>query len=244
MRSDISLISLNVEHSKHLDAIKVFLEREKPDIFCAQEIIDGDIPFFEKIAGSLVCFAPMLVLAREPKPVIWGIALFSRLPVRFHQVVYYKGDKDHMHEYAKEAPVLSNALTNRALAYADVEKDGEIFRIGTTHFTWTPDGQADDAQRHDLEELFRVLDAAGDISFAGDFNAPRGWEIFSALAARYKDNIPLRYDTSIEGNSHRNSLKRMVDGLFTTPAYEACDVDMVSGVSDHHAIRARIRKAK
>lgn len=238
MQPGISLVSLNVEHSKHLEVIGKFLEKEKPDIFCAQEIIDRDIPFFEKIAGPLVCFAPMLVLAREPKPVFWGVALFSRLPVRSHQVAYYKGDKEHIHEYDKEAP----ALANRVLAYADFEKEGEIFRIGTTHFTWTPDGQADDAQRRDLKELFRVLDAAGDISFAGDFNAPRGWEIFSALAARYRDNIPLRYDTSIEGNPHRNSIKRMVDGLFTSRAYEAYDVDMVSGVSDHYAIRARIRK--
>lgn len=238
MRPDISLISLNVEHSKHLDVIKVFLEKEKPDVFCAQELFEHDIPFFEKIAGPLVCFAPMLVLAREPKPVFWGIALFSRLPVRSHQILYYEGNKNQIREYDEEAP----ALANRALAYADVEKDGEIFRIGTTHFTWTPDGQADDAQRRDLKGLFRVLDTVDDIAFTGDFNAPRGWETFSALAARYKDNIPLRYDTSIEGNPHRNSIKRMVDGLFTSPAYEAYDVDMVSGVSDHYAIRARIQK--
>lgn len=136
----------------------------------------------------------------------------------------------------------TTALMSRPLAYADFEKDGNIFRIGTTHFTWTADGQADEAQRRDLKNLFKILDATGDIAFAGDFNAPRGLEIFSALSERFKDNIPQHYDTSIEGNPRRNSLKLMVDGLFTTSLYEAYDVEMISGVSDHYAIKARLRK--
>ncbi|MBI5004977.1 MAG: endonuclease/exonuclease/phosphatase family protein [Candidatus Lloydbacteria bacterium] len=238
MPPHISLISLNVEHSKHLDAIKAFLERETPDVFCAQEILDCDIPFFEKIAGPLVCFAPMLMLSREPKPVFWGVAIFSQLPVRAYEATYYHGDKNHIRMYDKKNP----SAASRVFLCADIEKDASIFRIGTTHFTWTSDGQADDAQRRDLNALFRALDTAGGIALTGDFNAPRGWEIFSALSERFKDNIPPRYDTSIEGSPHRNSIKRMVDGLFTTPAYEARDVDMVSGVSDHYAIRALIRK--
>ncbi|MBI2045888.1 MAG: endonuclease/exonuclease/phosphatase family protein [Parcubacteria group bacterium] len=240
MSPRISLISLNVEHSKHLETIKAFLEREKSDVFCAQEILDCDIPFFEKIAGPLVFFAPMLMLSREPKPIFWGIAIFSRLSARAHEAYYYHGDKNCVRMYEKNNP----DATSHALLYADVEKDGEVFRIGTTHFTWTPDGQADDAQRRDLNALFRALDTAGDIALVGDFNAPRGLEIFSALSARFKDNIPPRYDTSIEGSPHRNSIKRMVDGLFTTPAYEAYDVSMASGVSDHYAIKARVRSAQ
>jgi hypothetical protein len=34
----------------------------------------------------------------------------------------------------------------------------------------------------------------------------------------------------------------MVDGLFTTPAYEAQDVKLVDGVSDHMAVVAPITK--
>ena len=238
MSSSISFVSLNVEHSKHLDVIKGLLEKEKPDVFCAQEMFEYDIPFFETLVGPLVCFAPMVLFKNGNKSGIIGVGMFSTLPARAHHIEYYYGDKDHVLVYNDKTP----ALMSRPLVYTDLEKDGSLFRIGTTHFTWTPDGQADDAQRRDLKNLFAILDTAGDIAFAGDFNAPRGWEIFSALSERFKDNIPPQYDTSIEGNTQRNSIKRMVDGLFTTPAYEAYDVDMVSGVSDHYAIKARIRK--
>jgi hypothetical protein len=47
--------------------------------------------------------------------------------------------------------------------------------------------------------------------------------------------------TSIDPKLHRaGALQLMVDGLFTTPGYEASDVMLHTGVSDHCAITARI----
>ncbi len=88
-----------------------------------------------------------------------------------------------------------------------------------------------------------LLDAEEGFVLCGDFNAPRGGEIFSELAARYRDNIPAQYTTSIDASLHRaGDLQLMVDGIFTTPEYQASSVLLHSGVSDHYAVTADITK--
>ena len=64
------------------------------------------------------------------------------------------------------------------------------------------------------------------------------------MSDRFKDNIPLRYTTSIDPNLHRaGALELMVDGLFSTPGYVVSDVALHSGVSDHCAITCAISRA-
>jgi endonuclease/exonuclease/phosphatase family metal-dependent hydrolase len=125
------------------------------------------------------------------------------------------------------------------------------YTIATTHFTWSPKGEANDDQRRDQAALFAILDSLGEFAFAGDFNAPRGKETFSKFAERYQDNIPPHYETSIDVTLHktRNNPvenarvgKYMVDGLFTTPQYQASNVRLEFGISDHAAIIATIEK--
>ena len=89
-RPHISLISLNIERRKHLDRIIPFLSREKPDVFCAQEICLSDIPQFEAAAGNLVSFAPMarVKFPSEGDPEVMGIAIFSRLPIEARSATY------------------------------------------------------------------------------------------------------------------------------------------------------------
>ena len=92
-----------------------------------------------------------------------------------------------------------------------------------------------------VKRLLACLEPEEEFTLCGDFNAPRGGEIFTALAMRYQDNIPLEYASSIDGNLHRKGpLPYMVDGLFTTPSYIASDVSLQSGVSDHCAILATV----
>ena len=77
----------------------------------------------------------------------------------------------------------------------------------------------------------------------GDFNAPRGGEIFAELASRYKDNIPNHYQSSLDPDLHRvKNLKLMVDGLFSTPDYNLGEVRLINGVSDHLAVAAKVSK--
>lgn len=232
----VSLISLNIERGRHLDMVVPFLERERPDVFCVQELREMDIPAFERAAGALVSYAPMAAFPDGDGHAVIGVGIFSRLPFTAPKAEYYYGSREDVKRYDPAA-----RLMERALAYADFEKGGEAYRIGTTHFTWSHDGVADDNQRRDIKRLLEVLAAAGDLVFAGDFNAPRGREIFALLAEKYADNVPQMYTSSIDPTFHRApETHLMVDGIFSTPAYAVSEVSMERGVSDHCALRAKV----
>jgi hypothetical protein len=70
------------------------------------------------------------------------------------------------------------------LGFCDVEKENQLFRIGTTHFTWTPDGTADEIQKEDIKALFACLDPLDDFVLCEDFNFRRGGELYAIMARR------------------------------------------------------------
>ncbi len=240
----IKLISVNVERSKHLDRVIPFIGRENPDVLCVMELAERDIPKFEAVAGKCHAFAPMMMHrsdAPETEPTLIGSGVFSVLSGTA-AIEYYRGNEAH----ARSLPAV-DVMEDINLIRFDADREGEVYRIVTTHFTWTPKGQPSEQQRIDLKALFAYLDTCGEVVLCGDFNAPRGGEIFSAIAAKYADNIPPEYEGSIDVNYHRAGHlpaeqmdKKMVDGLFTTPGYLASDVHLVDGVSDHMAIVAHI----
>lgn len=249
MSTSIKLISLNIERSKHLDPIIPFLEREQPDVFCAQELLQSDVSRVQASAGFVdSLFTPMSRLVFDAPGALYGTGIFSRTPLSARGEQYYVGRAEVIPE-SQATELLTYNDENRAIAWADVEKDGLVFRIATTHFTWTPDGSASDEQRRDMRGLINIVNSLGECVLSGDFNAPRGLpgqrgEIFAMLSQKFKDNIPLQYTTSLDGVFHRAGyLNLMVDGLFSTPGYEVSDVRLVDGVSDHMAIVATISKS-
>ena len=248
----IKLVSLNIERSKHLDLVLPFLEKEAADVVCLQELAKKDIPKFEDALGGKCFFAGMANHGDgegEVAPGIVGIGMFSKLPVAQQDARYYWGTGvcEVLYDFSSAAG--KHATESYVVVYQDVEKNGERYRVATTHFTWTPDGEADDLQRQDLRSLFHVLEPLGELALCGDFNAPRGGEIFGELAKRYKDNIPPENKTSLDLSFHRAGKTEaerlgayMVDGLFTSPGYLVSDVRLQFGVSDHAAVIATIAR--
>jgi endonuclease/exonuclease/phosphatase family metal-dependent hydrolase len=246
----INLISLNIERSKHLDLVIPFLQAQNADVVCLQELMEYDIPLFGSELGMHHVYVGEKSHEAEGKRGIMGNGIFSRLPVLESKTVYYVGDAEHMPMQDMTDVHTKHATQNSAVLFCDIEKENELFRLATTHFTWTPDGKPDDYQRADMKKLLDTLAGSGEFVLTGDFNAPRGGEIFSILAEKYKDNIPPEYKTSIDLDLHRAGHipeeemdKKMVDGVFSTPEYIVTDVELHSGVSDHLAIAASISKA-
>ena len=242
MSASLKLISLNIERSKHLDRALQFLRQQRPEILCLQELMEYDIPRFEEVCGPCF-FAPATRHRGDGRPGVMGTGMCSRLPIEHRENIYYLGRPDDLRDFDLTNTATKHASESRAVSLYDVEKEGVVFRVGTTHFTWTPDGSADDFQRADMQALLSVLAGLGEFVLTGDFNAPRGGEIFAELASRYTDNVPAHYTTSIDPHLHRaGALQLMVDGIFSTPAYAVADVELLSGVSDHCAILATIAK--
>lgn len=244
MSASLKLISLNIEKDRHLERVIPFLSEKMPDVFCVQEIYESSIPIIaESLPGSAYVYVPMTGRPKENPPQMQGVAIFSRLPIKAHNVPYYVGAPEKVPDSDDSDPSTYNA-SNRPLVVCDVGKDGTVFRVCTTHFTWTPDGNPTDEQRNDIKALLTLLDGAGEFVLAGDFNVSRGGELFGVLAQHYKDNVPPRYTTSIDGDLHRRGqLNRMVDGIFSTPSYVVSDVELISGISDHCALVATIIKS-
>ncbi len=239
MSVSLSVLQLNVERAKHLATVVPFLKERMPEVVCLQELQEKDIPLFEGVLEAKCHFVPMALHPAEGDPSVMGAGIFSRFPVKNLKIEYYYGEGKN---FSMFVPYTTEGF-HRAFVYCDVEKEGTIFRIGTTHFTWSSDGEASELQRTDLKLLLPILEKAGEIVFMGDFNAPRGKEIFDEIAGVYKDNVPLKYIDSLDDDLHRRrDLKLMVDGLFSTPGYIVSDVEMICGLSDHCALVGNISK--
>jgi endonuclease/exonuclease/phosphatase family metal-dependent hydrolase len=240
----LKLISLNVESDKHLDLILPFLEKERPDVICLQEVYQADLRLFEEAFGMQSVFTQlsnMTVVPNKwdmPAKGPWGIAILSTYPILQSSEAYYLQEetKDHQFEHPNEIA--------RAVRIASLQVREENYTIVTTHFTWAPDRNPIPLQMQSLDALLPILDSVGEFVLCGDFNAPRGEVIFDTLASRYADNIPHDVVTTIDPEIHRTkgSVKLVIDVLFSTSDYQASDVHVVCGVSDHCAIVGSITK--
>lgn len=249
--TSVRLVSLNIERSKHLHRVLPFLRTHTPDVLCLQELLERDVPHFEALFSFRTSFVPLsLYQDKAGNAGPQGICIFSNIPIVRDEVRYYVRNTQELPTTVAEQ-IATYSQANRAVLFVEVEKDRVIHRISTTHFTWSERGEATALQRSHLSMLMDVLCEEEEKGFVlcGDFNLPRGGELFSQIAKKYKDNIPAHYETSIDIDLHRAKdddpvglSTKMVDGLFTTPEYRASDVSLVSGVSDHCAIVATIEK--
>jgi len=240
----IKLVSLNVERSKHLKRVLPFLEQTQADVVCLMEVMERDLELFKKAVGPYGEFVAMTMHPAEGDPGVMGIVILSRLPIQKTSVKYYAGSQDKIPDFETITAEGKHA-NNHMLLVCEIEKEGSNYAVATTHFTWTPTGDATDpGQRRDVLELLSALKECDEFVLTGDFNATRGGEIFSQIAAVYKDNVPQKYTTSIDGMFHRaGQLPYMVDGLFSTPHYALSNVEMVCGLSDHCGFTASVSKS-
>lgn len=242
----LKLVSLNVEQNKHFETVLPFLLKESPDVICFQEVLKSDLSKYELALKKKSFFKPLwkgsVSLGFTE---MHGVAILADDFKRTHHEYYY-GSEDAIVPDRRSVDV-KNVRNESQLPIitADIfnKKDKKIYRIATTHLTWTWEGESTSFQLKDAQKLLSVLETEGELVLTGDFNAPRGRKTFSLIETKYKDNIPLKYKTSLDQNLHKaKGLEYMVDGLFTTPAYVAEDVHFVDGVSDHMAVISKIWK--
>lgn len=242
----IKLISLNIEGNKHLDdRVLPFLLARKPEVITLQEVFLSDVPKIEEALGMNGIFIPMADVNYEnehlPARGLWGILHLTKLNAVEASYQYYYGIEDEIPKFfANQDP---NSM-NRVLVWQVVEKEGQFYRFATTHFTWSKDGQTIDLQKQTYQSMNEILKTFPDVVLTGDFNAPRGREIFTSLSETYTDNIPQDIITTIDNNLHKAkaNIQFVVDGCFTSGEYKASEVEVVDGVSDHMAVVATISK--
>lgn len=238
----LKLVSLNIEGDKHFAKFLPLLKQEQPDVVCLQEVFAQDVPMLEQALGMKSIYAPMSVFVAPNQYGIaprgtWGIILLSKIDLTQTATHYYKGDK-------KQVPIFKDGQPNsshRVVIMAQVEKADRTYQLATTHFTWSADGEINEDQAQDFTKLALFLSHYPSLILVGDFNAPRGKELFQKFADRYRDHIPLDITSTLDAQLHyAGPLDLVVDGLFSTPDYDQISVRVIAGVSDHRAIVAEI----
>jgi len=244
----ISLVHLNTERSIHLDRIRPFLSAATPDVVCLQEFPQPYVQEFETLLEAESIFVPMV---RYHDDVVQGLCIFSKKPITKTFIERYGGNEGEILRLDESNYRSIHDSIRSSLLVCDIEDGDTTHRIGTTHFPVTEKGSVAEYQRTDMHNLLLLLKKQNELVFTGDFNAPRGGEIFSALASKYTDNVPGQYESSLDPVLHRAAKDRwdelkdkMVDGLFSTSGYTVNDVEMVCGVSDHCALTATISKSR
>lgn len=241
----LGYLSLNIEGSKHLELVETLIRKHLPDIVTLQEVHEQDVPRLAEARGYAHRFESMASYTHNES----GIAMRKGLLIMWEHSLVLEDLQAYPYVIAPDAEDASVVLRgpnqrNRILLVAELMKDGKQYRFATTHFTWTHNSSVDDAQREGLKKLLAILSRYDDergVILSGDFNAPRGREIWDTLARKYHDNIPEDIETTLDQTLHRvKGLMCVVDGLFTTLGYTVSDVEIVDGVSDHKAILVKI----
>jgi endonuclease/exonuclease/phosphatase family metal-dependent hydrolase len=179
-----------------------------------------------------------------------GVAILSRFPIKNTSVFpYHAPNGDEIIQFNNKPFDMIRKTTRSSLFTVEVEGE-TTYRVGTTHFTWTPDGLPNEHQRADANALLKILEQFPDIVVCGDFNMPRGFnDIYTLFTDRFTDVIPQSYISSLDMTYHRVKDDKeqmavlsgyMVDYVFVSNAYEAKEVKLIQGVSDHCAVSAGV----
>lgn len=242
----MKLIQLNIERDLHLDRVKAFLTREQADVVCLEEVLEPSAHALAAELGYHVHYVPQKRISGYEEGtdgLAEGVALFTREPHMLLGEHYYVRSRETIQMRVKERDGTDeneDEIAKVALV-ADVRTGAECVRVAMTHFTWSANGGVSVYQRRDLRELLTITAPYGELVLCGDFNIPRGTELYHVLAQQYRDNVPPEYTTSLDQDLHRKKgLQFMVDYIWSTPAYAVTDVRMVCGVSDHCALVADV----
>lgn len=235
----LKLLTLNIENSRHLARVRATIVEHSPDIVCLQEAIEADCAYLASSGGYTVQYALSGHTSNEPGPERnWGVAVLSRVPVLRQKLSYYADDPRMRLLREPNDP-------RRVLIVTELEHLGQPYRIITTHFTWSANATIDDDQRADFVRMKALLSEYSDYVLCGDFNAPRGREMFGKFENELKliDHLPANIHSTLDPQFHRaGDLRLVVDTIFSTSQYRTSNVRVLDGISDHKGILALVER--
>ncbi len=241
----MKLLTVNIEGHKHLDLVTNLITEEQPDVICLQEVFESDVlriqQAFDQPSQLVTMHSANAVVLNENEYGIapmgnWGIAILIRKSLLRDEEAsfnchFYVGAEQTVPEFT------SPHSPRRSLLAVRASSGGQTFEIATTHFTWTPNGQSSPQQHNDVKQLKLNMGIYNRFILCGDFNAPRGGEIYTQLAEGLVDHIPRDVLTTLDHRFHyAGMLNLVVDGVLSTPDISSINTRVIDGVSDHKAI--------
>lgn len=230
-----SVLTINIEQKKHLDRLVPFLVQERPDIICLQEIYHDDFEVLKNKLSYNGVHANRVEYYGTPG--YEGMAVLTKFEIKSHKIIPYDN-------YTHLIPEFIGRLVTRpatALMALELEIENRNYWLGNTHFTWSFGGEITEEQRTNMRTLLKLIEQFPNLILCGDFNTPRGHELYDSLASQLQDNVPKQATSTIDGQYHRaGQLNLVVDGLFTSHQYQTLDSKLICGLSDHCGVFANL----
>ncbi len=236
-KDSLTVISLNIEHDKHLDKIVPIVMRIHPDVCCFQEALLSSVPKLSRDLDLPHSYYVPLANGSQTKSWNmapddqWGMLFLSKVAFQNKGLFCYAGDAAVIPEI-NEHP----NSPRRAVAWIKISK----FTLLQTHFTWTPVyfGGVTPEQSADFSKLLAGLDQFSSGILCGDLNSPRGMSLWSQLANRFTDYTPPEIVTTIDPQLHKaGDLKIVVDCVFGWGDHQVTGTKLLTGVSDHYGFK-------
>jgi endonuclease/exonuclease/phosphatase family metal-dependent hydrolase len=252
----LKIITLNIERNRHWELVLPFLERERADVVCLQEIFEDDVERVEAL-GYHGVFAFIMLYPPDPhdlshcKPL--GVAIFSRTPLQRAEVfTYYAAPSANAPRFPR-TPEIVRETTDHRVIVAHIEHSGVEYPIATTHFTLSTRGRSTPEQATDMTNLLTYLSRFPALVLAGDLNIPRGHnKQYERLTERYTDWVPIEIESTIDLSLHRAGRdpkevpflsKFTLDYFMSTHQFRIDNVRTKSGVSDHLALIGEVTRS-
>ncbi len=248
----MKLVSINIEGNRHLDRVIPFIDHEQPDVLCMQEVLHNDRAVFEAL-GYRSHFLPITRERAMSMPGELGVALFTKIQSTSvsHMREHYFSNRNESVSHYNDHDV--DGSVSPGIIFATVTHEDNEFTVGTTHFTWAPDGSVpSQKQEEDLASLLSLTETLPPHLMCGDFNLPRHHNpLYDTLVEHYSNAVPETYSASMDKALHQSKDKPgaqiiftsyMVDHLLLQPPYNAQDVRLQFELSDHAAIVATITR--
>ena len=248
----LKIVQLNICRGKHPQAMEfIKANRDKFDAFLLQEVVEhNQIQLARDFRNAY--FVPMTkawdgISETQGRWTTSGVGIYTNLPMTSVAAHYYVGEYGRLQHLDDTSLECIDATKSRVVAVCDIAIGSIGYRLATTHFTWVPKGEPSDFQRADVWRMAQILNGLGEFVFCGDFNFPRGGEIYQKLLALTSLHaaVPARFDNTLDPELHKlnGKVKAMIDHIFVgVVGYEVYDVEQVFGLSDHGAFTAKVRE--
>ncbi len=233
----LNILQLNVELNLHTDQIIEHVQKHNYDVLLFQEVLQVDLDTIAEACDMHYAFAPLNTIQHQGALHTLGVATFRNILLLNIEQLYYRGDSKNLPLITRQTP----EMMARALLLVEVATNGQIYRLINTHFTWSANATVNNMQRHDFDKMLTILQNYEHFLLVGDFNTPRGQELYDHLSKLYTDNIPLDLKSTLDKKLFRvPGLELVIDGVFTTAKYKVSGMQILQGLSDHVGIAFRI----
>lgn len=187
------LVTYNIWHGTFIDKAVKFLQREKPQVVCIQEIGRDGIGFSQHSINMMEQMGRELRMRGEYEEMFrgnigkgeygFGVAMFSTFSLEEKRVWLYEHENT---QRVFEPAVQDRYYLPRRLVGIRYRELGNLW-VFTTHFTITPDTKPTEHQLKQARVVKDILNNFPESIFCGDMNTVPGTDTYRWLSKNMVD---------------------------------------------------------